>query len=261
MRLPVYWKRLTLLDTLPSNVIIEIYGFESSGKTVLALSWAEASLKINRPVIYFDSEYSLFSNYLENYELSKMEIVKPEYMEGIFERIENVKNTLIIWDTLASTPTKQELEEKGIAMQARILSQLLRIHNQKLKTHDNTLVILNQARNSLTPYQSAISPGGLALDFYSDIKIFIKKKDQKDSYLISELVTKKNRFAPPGKTSRIVFINGRYSEIDTIIENAKDMNILKTDGARYIFKGEKIAKKEIDKYIKNILEEIYDKIC
>ena len=246
MKLPVFWELATYIEGIPESSIIEIFGFEATGKTSFCLYIYTKAIEQNIPAVILDTERAIRENYLHLYNLKQVNILKPNTLREVFEIIKEHPKHLILWDTLASTPASDELKEVGIASQSRELSTLLRTHNQFIKDNAIRLVIFNQARTPLTPFAEAVAPGGLSLNFYADLKIFFRRKAKNDNDTTeSEMNIKKNRFGKAGGSSLIVFTGGRLDEKLSIIRNAVELKILNKKPRGYSYKNLDLSLDEV----------------
>lgn len=260
MKLPLFWELATTIGEIPSSCIIEIFGFESSGKTSFSLYLYTKAIEQNINCLFLDTELAIRDNYLKLYNIETLPIQYPKHLKEVFEIIGNLKDTMVIWDTLAATPASEELSNVGIAAQSRELSTLLRIYNNKIKTNGIRLLILNQARAPLNHFAEAVAPGGLSLNFYADLKLFFRKKKSEQNLLEVELNTKKNRFGPSGNSSLIIFENGKLSEPATLLRNAVELKILSKKPRGYQYKNLELTEEEAYKLIDEIEEKIREKI-
>lgn len=143
----------------------------------------------------------------------------------IIEKIENM-NWLIIWDSLANTLTRKELDvkdeyDKVIGQKQKLLAKLLPIIIHKLEEYNVTLIVINQLRDDLKIdmfKQTAVDlkflqgdktiPGGTAMKFNSssllDLKIisYLREKDYGFDGLELEINAVKNKFFTPNKKIR-----------------------------------------------------------
>ena len=260
MKIGIFWELATHIPELPENSIVEVYGFESTGKTSLGLYIIKKAKEQKLNTLFLDTERALHKNYLELYNLKDLEIQEPSNLKEVFEIISKLKNTVVVWDTLASTPATEEEKNLGLALQAREISQLLRVYNRNIRTNGVILVVINQARLPLLPYQEAIAPGGLSLDFYSDFKILLKRKKLEEQRLEAEMVVKKNKFASPQGSAYIVFTEGVLDEDETIIKNALEIGIVSKKPRGYIYKKEEVTPKDLKSRVKEIKKDLEDYI-
>lgn len=176
----------------PEGRITEICGPTASGKTTLALVAAASVQKMGGVVIYIDSEQALNLKRAQALGVNVKErfAYSPETCtERVFDLIEKtvlrVKNlqkdipTLVVWDSVAATSPKGELEaeyeQNTIGLQARALRKGLRKINQILAGQKVTFVILNHITQKIgVMYGSPdTTTGGTAIPFWSSVRVKI----------------------------------------------------------------------------------------
>jgi recombination protein RecA len=144
---------------------------------------------------------------------------------------------LVIWDSVAATPCKQDLETENpdptatVGLKPRIISKNLTTFLGTAAKKDIGLVCLNQLRTNIKaqPFQDPwIAPGGNAIPFYASIRLRIapigKLKDKKDDEgeiigVRTQVKVEKTRFGPPHRKAEfpIYFTHG-IDDPESIIE-------------------------------------------
>ncbi len=176
----------------PEGRITEICGPTASGKTTLALVAAASVQKMGGVVIYIDSEQALNPKRAQalGVNLKERFAYSPETCtERVFDLIEKtvlrVKNlqkdipTLVVWDSVAATSPKGELEaeyeQNTIGLQARALRKGLRKINQILAGQKVTFVILNHITQKIGVLYGSpdTTTGGTAIPFWSSVRVKI----------------------------------------------------------------------------------------
>ena len=218
---------------VPSGKITELYGGWSAGKTRLVLHIIVQVLKLGGYAILIDEERALEAGLcdlvgldIDHERLIYVNPDKVETIEQVFEFVSKAINTireedsdcflLVGWDSLASTPTKDDLNENedigggkaniAAARRAKLVGRGLRKLSSKLfKTH-SCLVIVNQLvdRFDVMFGDKTTTPGGKAVKFHSSLRMklqLIKKmKDKKTEEQIGnnvKLVIEKSRIGTP----------------------------------------------------------------
>jgi len=148
---------------LPEGRIVEIYGPPSIGKSHLAIQICRNAQKANGVVIYIDSENGTNPENLAalGLDVSKRFVyVEPSCIEEVFQVVESTitkikasrkdNPVVIVWDSLAATPAKAELEadyeQNSIGLAARVLSKSFRKVTQLIGNQNVLFVVLNQTR-------------------------------------------------------------------------------------------------------------------
>ncbi len=170
--------------------IIEIYGPPSIGKSHLAAQICRAAQRMGGIAVYIDTENAVNPENLValGVDVSKRFIyVETGCVEDTFAVMESIVNkvkvaqkdapVVVIWDSVAATPAKAELEadydKDSIGLQARQLSKGFRKITQLIGNQNVTLVCLNQIRTKIgVMYGDPMTTsGGLALPFHASTRV------------------------------------------------------------------------------------------
>lgn len=147
----------------PEGRIVEIYGPPSIGKSHIATQIAKSVQRMGGVVVYIDTENATNP---ENLQMLGIDVSRrfiyadPECIEDVFKVVEStitkaatVKKDVpfvIIWDSLAATPPKAELEGEydtsTVGLAARTISKCMRKVTQVIGNNNILMVILNQTR-------------------------------------------------------------------------------------------------------------------
>lgn len=210
---------------IPCGRITTLLGDEGSGKSLIAQKVAATCQKEGGIVVYFDVENALTDTFAQHLgiDINNMVLINSElYIEKVFTIMDMLidkvrekhpdKKILMVWDSLAATPPKEEAEAEyekhQMALAARAFSKGLRKLNQKIASHQIAVLLINQLRVDLniTYGDNAIGPGGKAIPFYSSTILRLNKKnlqaegsgDTKEGVSIDvRLKAVKNRIGPP----------------------------------------------------------------
>jgi len=188
---------------IPMGKIAEIAGLESTGKSYMAAQVAANAQKMGIDVVYFDSESALDSSFLEKAgcDVDNVLYVQATSVESVLEYIEELLGTgnqfLFVWDSLAFTPSKSDIDGdfnplSSMAVKPRILSKGLSKLVQPIANSSSTLLILNQLKTNITsnvaeamttPY---FTPGGKALNYSYSLRIWLTGRKAKASFITDE---------------------------------------------------------------------------
>jgi recombination protein RecA len=164
--------------------VVELIGLEASCKSTIAgMVAAQAQLR-DMPVVYLDTEAATSMARLKMLGVNTETLiyVQPNCLEDVYDTIAQVLTSkikdqswdgpaLIIWDSLAQTPAKKEIEmeegdeyTKEMAVRARVNSMGLRKLTMPIQNAQVTLLIVNQLRENVgqTFGEKYSSPGGHA---------------------------------------------------------------------------------------------------
>ncbi|MDD3263438.1 MAG: ATPase domain-containing protein [Candidatus Nanoarchaeia archaeon] len=199
-----------------SGKMICLYGPEGASKTSLVLQLISEIQKQKIETVFLDTERSMTKPRIKqfNVDLDNMIYAAPDTMEECFSIIEDIykakldANTLeepiiIIWDSIAATPTNDEVsrsaEQIEIAAQSKVLTRNLRRIRTKVKKMNAGIIFINQARANQDRYGDIFNmPGGYALHHTADIIVRINKikPDEKGQGVKLSTPTKNRLFRP-----------------------------------------------------------------
>lgn len=145
----------------PKGRIVEIFGAESSGKTTSALHAAVEVQKEGKMVLYLDYENAIDPYYCEciglDMSAEKFRIINPDCTEDGFEIMRSFLEVdsigLIVVDSVAAMTPKAELQgdfgDSKMGLQARSMSQGLRMLNQGISKSNCLVIFINQTRDKI----------------------------------------------------------------------------------------------------------------
>lgn len=195
--------------------IIEIYAESGCGKTGLALEAIAETQKNGGLCAIIDAEHALNTEYCESIGVvvDDLYISQPSYGEQAIETIRYLIETgefdLIVIDSVAAMIPKAELEgesgEVKMGLQARMMSQGMKLISGAASTIGTTILFINQVRSTIAMYGPATTTtGGKALKFYSSQRLEVKNRGQiKEGDEVigfkQQIKIVKNKVAPPFK--------------------------------------------------------------
>ena len=184
---------------LPGGSIVQIYGPEKVGKTTLAYHIAAQAVKAGHSTMFVALE-----KYSDNYaracgvdvDAENFHLVAADFAEQIFnlciEATRNYDVKVIIMDSIAAAIPKQNIDkkqvtnkdlDKGVApgTQARAVGMFVQQLQQPIRRKETLFVCINQLRSDIGRFTSGLKPsGGLALQYFSDIKISMWGRHDRD---------------------------------------------------------------------------------
>ncbi len=244
---------------LPKGRVIEIFGPESSGKTTLALHAIAEVQKRGGKAAFIDAEHALDPEYAARIGVKVKDLIvsQPDNGEEALNILESLVRSniidIVVIDSVAALTPRAEIEgemgQSHVGLHARLLSQALR-KLTAISARSGTIVIfINQIRMKIGIMfgNPETTTGGLALKFYSSVRIDIRRTAQvkKGEESIGNRVKAKvvkNKVAPPFKIAEfdIMFGQGISYEAD-VMNTALNYGTLKKAGASYSFEGEKLG--------------------
>ncbi len=199
---------------LPRGRIIEIFGPESSGKTTVALHAVANAQRAGGVAAYIDAEHALDPSWAKRIgvDLESLLVSQPSNAEEALKIAEMLIKSnavdLIVIDSVAALVPRSEVEgeigDSHVGLQARLMSQALRILNPTIARTRTSMIFINQIRQKIGVMfgNPETTSGGLALKFYSSVRLDIRKvtgiKDG-DETIGSRVKVRvvKNKVAPP----------------------------------------------------------------
>lgn len=175
---------------LPVGRISEMYGPEGVGKSsflakCIASAQAEGGL-----AILAENETALQPEWWEKIhgvDLDRIILLEADTIEATTARLHDAISALptklkgpsfVAWDTLASTPTKREIDEglsgtDRVGDRAKALSKALRLFTRLVARRRCHFMIVNQIRDNIGIMfgDKTATPGGHAVKFHSSVRI------------------------------------------------------------------------------------------
>jgi recombination protein RecA len=220
---------------IPRGRVIEIYGAESSGKTTIALHAVANVQRAGGVAAYIDAEHALDPSWAKRVgvDLESLLVSQPGYGEEALRIAEMLVKSnavdLIVVDSVAALVPKNELNNEigdpTVGMQARLMSQALRVLNPALSKTRTCVVFINQIRQKIGVMYGnpETTSGGLALKFYASVRLEVRKAAQikdGDESIGAEVKVKvvKNKIAPPFRTAEteLYYDRGLDYEMDVL---------------------------------------------
>ena len=244
---------------LPRGRIIEIFGPEASGKTTLSLHCAAQAQKKGGVAAFIDAEHALDPSYAKKIgvNVDDLLISQPDSGEQALQIVENLVRSgevdVIIIDSVAALAPRVEIAgemgDQHIGLQARLMSQALRKLSSIVSKTKTIVIFLNQTRMKVgIPFGNPeTTPGGLALKFYSSVRIRLQPKAKiksGDKIIGTRIEAKivKNKVAPPFKRAEFdIYYNEGISFEADLLNAGQKLGIVKRSGSWLEFKGKKIG--------------------
>jgi recombination protein RecA len=268
---------------IPRGRIIEIYGGESTGKTTLALTILSEAQKMGGVTAFIDAEHALDPDYAKRIGVNTDDLLisQPDSAEQGLQIVESLVRSgevdIIVVDSVAALVPKAEVAgemgEMQIGLQARLMSQALRKLSGIVSKTKTVIIFLNQTRMKIGILfgNPETTPGGLALKFYSSVRIELRRIAQikaGENIIGNRIKAKvvKNKVAAPFKTAEFdIYYNEGISKVAEIINMAVKEGIIKKSGAHMQYGDVKLGAgvektkeflKQNPKIVKDMKEEL-----
>lgn len=222
----------------PGGRIIEAFGPEASGKSLLGYCFLGAIQKQGGIAVLLDCERSSGSEFAErcgHVDPDKLLVFDPITLQQVEKKIISVVNAIrakfpdrpigIVWDSIGVNPTDREWSEVELpenatkaqidavgaerpGERAKFANKILRSLNPFLNDKNATLYVINQVRKKIGVIYGSdetTSGGGEALKFYASLrfrtgapKSFQDKNTKLSLGVNMNIINKKNRHNTPG---------------------------------------------------------------
>jgi recombination protein RecA len=200
----------TLLDYIISNrrgggiamgKITEVVGEEASGKSLLVTHVLANTQKKGGLAVYIDEENALNPDFAQRVglDLKKLVYLQCGYVEKVGETIESIiikarekdvsRPITIVWDSVAATPPKAELEgdydpNSRIGLQAKAIAKMMRKLTTTVGREKVTLVFTNQLKVKIGVMfgDPMGTSGGKAIPYHASTRIRLTRStEEKDA--------------------------------------------------------------------------------
>jgi recombination protein RecA len=277
----------------PYGRVIEIIGYQSTGKTLMAQDFCSVAQALGGQILWDDAEGAWTNYWAKKLQIdpTTVELYTGNDVEGfsdwmrdmlIYYRSKLVNNEpiVIVIDSIAALECKENIEsdqsegKAEMGNRAKAIYKMYRKRNDMLRKYGAILIAINQVRDKVgaSLYEAAeTTPGGSATKFYASIRIMLVRskqilatvKGRKDVKVGQNIIMKvdKNKVAPPegGIKTDVYFKDALwgyvgYSRYKGVDELLIDEGIIKKKGSRYYRKDKMIANGE-DGFIKMMHED------
>ncbi len=238
--------------------IIEILGWESSGKTTIATHAIAEAQKIGLTAALIDVEHAFDPIYAASIgvDVDNLLLSQPMSAEEGLEVCDGLTKTgkvgIIVVDSVAALVPQKELDgmmgDSSIGIQSRLMGQAMR-KLTALADKTNTLIIfINQIREKIgvmfgSPETTA---GGNALRFYASVRIDVRKSiDMANELNKTTVKIIKNKLSPPFKKVKLDIVWGKGIDRQReILDVAVERDIIHKAGSWYSHENNKIGQGE-----------------
>ncbi len=198
----------------PKGRIIEIYGPEGAGKTMVALHAVREAQKKGGVAAFIDAEHALDVNFARRIgvDIDDLIISQPDSGEQALEIIDTLVRSnafdIVVLDSVAALVPQAELAgdmgDSHMGLHARLMSQALRKLTGSINRSKTCVVFINQLRMKIGVMFGSpeTTTGGRALGFYSSMRLDIRriariKDGEEEIGSRTRVKVVKNKLAPP----------------------------------------------------------------
>lgn len=273
---------------------LEIFGEESSGKSLMAYDFANSCLQLGGIVLWVDAEQSFMNSWAEENGLDLTRVVI--YTETSIEKISdwvadmviyyrsilvNNEPILLVMDSISALECNDNINAKQLdkkaemGNRARAIGIYFRLRYKLLVSLGITQIYINQLRKKLTAgmfEDPDTTPGGQALKFYASLRIAmyggkqitkkVKGKERKIGRQTSIRFIK-NKLAPPASTLKgtPIYFNPKYvtqigfEQLHFLSDILVEKEIVeKSSGGVYTYKNKTLVRGE-DNFVQLLHED------
>ena len=266
----------------PQGNMIEIFGPESSGKSLLVLQvMGHAQKKYNKPSVYFDLEFGTPKEWMQIYGIDTDMIEAPgadlsaeTAFDMILDFVSSGLYAYVVIDSVVGLVPKAEIEgdmeDQQMALLARIMGKGLRKIAPKLSKTETCLVFINQVRDAVGVMwgDPERTPGGKILRFYAAQRYKIKKVSgsdvKKGEILLGhsiDVCVVKNKVAPPRRSGKFPVLYEKGVDFEQLLfDEGVGKGVIKRIGNKYsLVSDEKVSVNGKEAFIKLLKDPVmYD---
>jgi len=241
----------------PLGRMVEIYGWESCCKTMLALKAVAEIQKFGKKPVWVDIENSFDAEWAKTLgvDLAKIVVIQPDTGEEAADYVDAVTRTpevgIVVLDAIADmlptmddeTPMTESERIGGRALMMNRLTRKLRVglntRSEEGTLNNNLVILINQKRQKIGVVYGnpETTPGGVGVKFSSAIRLemrtgeWIEEEQNGEDIKIGrkfKFQTVKNKTYIPYRSSEFVFYFGgeRKGQIDNVEALANYMLLL-----------------------------------
>ena len=247
---------------LPRGRIVEIYGPEGAGKTMVSLHAIREAQKTGGTAAFIDAEHALDVQFARRLgvDVENLIISQPDSGEQALEIVDTLVRSgafdVIVVDSVAALVPQAELEgdmgDSHMGLHARLMSQALRKLTGSINRSRTCLIFINQLRMKIGVMfgNPETTTGGRALPFYASVRLDIRRiariKDGGDEIgNRTRVKVVKNKMAPPFREAEFDFIfQGDQLGISwegDLLDIGTEKGLVEKSGTWFSYEGERLG--------------------
>ena len=247
---------------IPRGRIVEIYGPEGAGKTLLSLHAIREAQKTGGNAAFIDAEHALDINFARRIgvDVQNLIISQPDSGEQGMEIVDTLVRSgafdIIVVDSVAALVPQAELEgemgDSHMGLHARLMSQALRKLTGSINRSRTCLIFLNQLRMKIGVMfgNPETTTGGRALAFYASVRLDIRrtarvKDGEQDIGSRTRVKVIKNKLAPPFREAEFdILFTGEHIGISyegDLVDLGVEKGLVEKSGTWMSYNGERLG--------------------
>lgn len=275
---------------LPLGKIVEIIGWESSGKSTLTQHIIANAQKKGLKCLLVDGENSLSKEYASNpnigINLNDLYLIQLDEScgEGAYDKMEKLVSTgeinVCVIDSYNSLKPKKivvdgEIGESAIGLHARMMGQVMDKINYLSKKYNCLFLMIGQLRQAIGILYGSneVTQGGNATKFFSHIRLQVTRSTtnansvmEGDTKLGNKTTVKvlKNKVGAPflSASFNIIYSHG-IDKVSELIDLANDYNVIKVWGQKTTYNEVEYKTSEFPELLRDneeLFNELRDKV-
>ena len=246
----------------PKGRIVEIYGPEGAGKTMVSLHAIREGQKEGGTAAFIDAEHALDVGFARRIgvDVDGLIISQPDSGEQALEIVDTLVRSgafdIIVLDSVAALVPQAELDgemgDSHMGLHARLMSQALRKLAASINRSRTCVIFINQLRMKIGVMfgNPETTTGGRALGFYASLRLDIRRVAQikdGDEAVGSRTRVKvvKNKLAPPYRQAEFdLFFQGQQigmSREGDMVDIGVDCGLIEKSGTWFSYNGERLG--------------------
>ena len=246
----------------PKGRIVEVYGPEGAGKTMVSLHAIREAQKEAGTAAFIDAEHALDVGFARRIgvDVDGLIISQPDSGEQALEIVDTLVRSgafdIIVLDSVAALVPQAELDgemgDSHMGLHARLMSQALRKLAASINRSRTCVIFINQLRMKIGVMfgNPETTTGGRALGFYASLRLDIRRVAQikdGDEAVGSRTRVKvvKNKLAPPYRQAEFdLFFQGDrigMSREGDMVDIGVDCGLIEKSGTWFSYNGERLG--------------------
>jgi len=245
-------------EGIPIGRITEIYGDNSSGKSLIASQIAATAQEDGFIVAYVDTETAVSREMMEMLGVNVSELLyySPDTIEEVFNFFEhcveeksNISKDspmLLVWDSVAATSARFEMEsdygKATMGRHAALISQGLRKFTRIISKEHVAMLLINQTRQKIGVMfgDDVTTFGGKAVSFHASVRVQLDvtrkisipaKRGKKVIGMTTRATVVKNKVSMPFRVAMLpIYFGHGIDDALAAFHYLDDNDIIKTNG-------------------------------